>query len=140
MSLTFNVLMQAGLLLWQLLWPSDKKSQPKRAEALKSEVLEVSAKLLAQPTDKRAVPAAGLLALFANVSEVERESVLSARPSVLASVQRALAAPSPALVAVAASLLNTLACAPDARARVLKSLRDADWRPPAGGVRDAGVP
>lgn len=120
---------QAGLLLLQLLWSSDKKTQAKRAEVLKAEVLEVSARILAQPADKRAVPAAALLALFAASSEAERESILSARPSVLGSTQRLLCAPSPTLVATTCSLLRALATAGDSRPRLLKAFKEADWRP-----------
>lgn len=120
---------QAGLLLWQLLWPSDKKTQAKREEAIKAEVLEVSVKLFALTDAHCATPAAGLLALLGEASDAERDTILSAKPQVLVSLQRALSSSSPSLVAAACALMRVLACAPDSRVRLLKAFRDVNWRP-----------
>ena len=119
--------MQAGLLLWQLLWPSDKKTLAKRDEAIKADLLDTSARCLASSSNlAAATPAAGLLAL---VAESDCEAVLSAKPSVLPNLVKALAAPSPSLQAAASSLLRALATTPEARGRVLRACRDVDWRP-----------
>ena len=120
---------QAGLLLWKLLYPNEKKTKAKRAEALKAEVLEISTKHLASADHSVATPAAGLLALFSQDVEADRDTILSCKPSVLASTHKALMSPSVSLVAAACKLLCGLSCAPDSRPRVLRSVKEWDLRP-----------
>lgn len=120
---------QAGLLLWKLLYPKDKKTRAKRADALKAEVLEISAKHLASVDHAVATPAAGLLALFCQDSETERDSILCCKPSVLHSIQKSIMSPSVSLVAAACKLLCGLSASPDSKPRVLRSVKDWDLRP-----------
>eukprot|EP00892_Ulva_mutabilis_P010258 jgi/Ulvmu1/7604/UM038_0029.1 len=120
---------QAGLLLWKLLYPSDKKTKAKRGEALKAEVLEISAKHLASADQVVATPAAGLLALFCQDAETERETILGCKPAVMTSTHKALMSPSVSLVAASCKLLCGLSCAPDSRPRVLRAVKDWDLRP-----------
>jgi hypothetical protein len=117
--------LQAGLLLWKLLWPTDKKTKAKRTEAVKADLLDTAAKNLASATAV-ATPAAGLLALIA---QTDFEGVLAAKPAVLPSLFKALATPSASLQAAASSLLRTLATVPEARGRVLRACKDVDWCP-----------
>jgi hypothetical protein len=116
-------------LLWKLLWPNDKKTKAKRADALKAEVLDVAVKSFAHVEHPVAAPGAGLLTIFCQESEVERDTALSARPAVLASVYKALSSPSVCLVAEAARVLRILSSAPDSRPRVLRGTKDWDLKP-----------
>lgn len=120
---------QAGLLLWKLLYPTDKKTKAKRADALKAEVLEISAKHLASADHAVATPAAGLLALFCQDAETERDTILGCKPSVMASLQKAIVSASVCLTAAACRLLCGLSAAPDSKPRVLKAVKDWDLRP-----------
>ena len=120
--------MQAGLLLWQILGPSDKKAKAKREDAIKGELIEVSVKNLAQTDDAAAVGAAGLLVMLCQ-TPTARETLLAARPLLLPSVQKALSSKSTSLVAATCSLLKLLSSAPETRNKVLLAFRDWDWKP-----------
>lgn len=112
-----------------MLYPNDKKTKAKRAEALKAEALETSAKHLASSDHAIATPAAGLLVLFSQDSEVERETILTCKPPVMASLQRAIASTSVSLTATACKLLSSLSASPDSKPRVLRAVKDWDLRP-----------
>lgn len=120
--------LQAGLLLWKLLFPNDKKTKAKRADALKADVLAVAVKMFGNIEHPVATPAAGIISVFCLEAETERETALTARPSVLASIYKALACPSVALITEAARLLRILSVSPDTRARVLKAAKDWDLK------------
>lgn len=120
---------QAGLLLWKLLYPNDKKTKTKRADALKAEVLEISAKHLASVDHAVATPAAGLLALFCQDSETERDTILGCKPSVMSSIQKSIMSASVSLIAAACKLLCGLSASPDSQPRVLRAVKDWDLRP-----------
>lgn len=119
---------QAGLLLWKLLFPNDKKTKVKRADALKADVLAVAVKMFGNIEHPVATPAAGIVSVFCLEAETERETALTARPSVLASIYKAIACPSVALITEAARLLRILSVSPDTRARVLKAAKDWDLK------------
>jgi hypothetical protein len=116
------------LLLWKLLFPNDKKTKAKRAEALKADALVVAVKMFGNVEHcEVATPAAGLISIFC-VEETERETAMTSRPSVLASICKALSSPSVALITEAARLLRILSVAPDTRGRVLKAVKDWDLK------------
>lgn len=122
------VSLQAGLLLWKLLFPNDKKSKAKRADALKADVLTVAVKMFSNIEHPVATPAAGIISVFCLEAETERETALTARPSVLASIYKALSCPSVALITEASRLLRIFSVSPDSRARVLKAAKDWDLK------------
>lgn len=120
--------MQAGLLLWKLLFPNDKKTKTKRADALKTDVVNVAVKMFGNVEHPVATPAAGIISIFCQETEAERETALTSRPSVLASIYKAMSCPSVALITEAARLLRILSVSPDCRARVLKAAKDWDLK------------
>jgi hypothetical protein len=120
---------QAGQLLWQLLFLQDSKAAAKKQEALKADVLGAAAANFAAADRPEAAPAAGVLAVLAAGAEADQDAVLSARPPVATSIQRALASRSVSLIAATCCLLRVLAVAPAARARLLRTWKDWDWEP-----------
>lgn len=110
------------------MFPSDKKTKAKRVDALKADVLAVAVKMFGNVEHPVATPAAGIISIFCQETETERETALTSRPSVLASIYKALSCPSVALITEAARLLRILSVAPDCRARVLKAAKEWDFK------------
>lgn len=121
-------LLQAGLLLWKLLFPNDKKTKAKRADALKADVVNAAVKMFNNVEHPVATPAAGIISIFCQEADTERETALTARPSVLSSIYKAFSSPSVALITEASHLLRILSVAPDSRARVLKTVKEWDLK------------
>ncbi|GLC38829.1 hypothetical protein PLESTB_000711000 [Pleodorina starrii] len=121
---------QAGMFIWQLLFPSNKAAKAKRDEAVKYGVVETSVKILASGKAPDMTPALGILVAMTSDNPVQRQVMMDSKPAPLQHVLAALNDESASLRAAACSLLRVVAREQDTRPRLWRLMRaDWDWRP-----------
>ncbi|GLI68391.1 hypothetical protein VaNZ11_012777 [Volvox africanus] len=121
---------QAGMFIWQLLFPSNKVAKAKRDEAVKYGVVETSVKILASGKAPDMTPALGILVAMTTDNPMQRGVMLDAKPSPLPHVLAALSDESASLRAATCSLLRVVAREQDSRPRLWRLMRaDWDWKP-----------
>ncbi|GIL86141.1 hypothetical protein Vretimale_13843 [Volvox reticuliferus] len=121
---------QAGMFIWQLLFPSNKVAKAKRDEAVKYGVVETSVKILASGKAPDMTPALGILVAMTTDNPMQRGVMLDAKPAPLPHVLAALSDESASLRAAACSLLRVVSREQDSRPRLWRLMRaDWDWKP-----------
>ncbi|KAG2434236.1 hypothetical protein HXX76_007961 [Chlamydomonas incerta] len=121
---------QAGMYIWQLLFPNNKQGKQKREESIKLGIVEVSVKILASGKAPDMTPALGILVAMTGDNPVQRGVMLDAKPAPLPHVLSALGDESASLRAVACALLRVVSRESDSRPRLWRLMRaDWDWTP-----------
>ncbi|EFJ40751.1 hypothetical protein VOLCADRAFT_99422 [Volvox carteri f. nagariensis] len=121
---------QAGMFIWQLLFPSNKVAKAKRDEAVKYGVVETSVKILASGKVPDMTPALGILVAMTGDNPLQRGVMLDTKPAPLPHVLAALSDESASLRAASCALLRVVSREQDSRPRLWRLMRaDWDWRP-----------
>eukprot|EP00195_Chlamydomonas_chlamydogama_P007615 CAMPEP_0202908722 /NCGR_PEP_ID=MMETSP1392-20130828/47033_1 /ASSEMBLY_ACC=CAM_ASM_000868 /TAXON_ID=225041 /ORGANISM="Chlamydomonas chlamydogama, Strain SAG 11-48b" /LENGTH=386 /DNA_ID=CAMNT_0049598193 /DNA_START=63 /DNA_END=1220 /DNA_ORIENTATION=- len=123
---------QAGLFMWQMLFPNNKAAKEKRTECVKLGVMETSVKVLASGKATDVTPALGIMAALAEGIDQQRQIMLDNKPSPLPHVLHAFDQESASLRATACTLLRVLASKDDSRPRLWRAMRDWNWGPLIG--------
>ncbi|GFR47829.1 hypothetical protein Agub_g9607 [Astrephomene gubernaculifera] len=124
---------QAGMFIWQLLFPINKAGKQKREEAVKYGIVETSVKILASGKAPDMTPALGILVAMTADNSLQRAAMLDAKPAPLPHLLAALADESASLRAVACALLRVVAREADSRPRLWRLMRSEwDWSPLVG--------
>ncbi|KXZ55790.1 hypothetical protein GPECTOR_2g1340 [Gonium pectorale] len=121
---------QAGMFIWQLVFPSNKAGKQKRDECVKFGIVETSVKILASGKAPDMTPALGILVALTADNPQQRGVMMDAKPAPLPNLLSALGDESASLRAAACALLRVVSREPDTRPRLWRLMRaDWDWSP-----------